>query len=106
MVVSVAAACSNGPDREAFVDEMTSKAAAGFQAESFWGCVYDKTDDGTRSDLMDLEFSEVGGANEDLSRRVSAVMGECLGVDLSKVGSSTAPGSTPPSTAPDSGPGA
>lgn len=83
LVVALAGAgCSSGPERGEFVDEMTSKAAAGFTAESFWGCVYDKTDGDTHSELMDLDFGEIGTADEDLSRRVSAVMGECLGVDL------------------------
>jgi hypothetical protein len=103
LVCLAAAGCSSGPDKKAFVDEMTSKAAAGFQAKSFWGCVYDKTDNGTRSDLMDLEFSELGTGDQDLSRRVSRVMGECLGVDLSKMGSTTAPTTGPaPSAVPPS----
>jgi hypothetical protein len=108
LVCAAVAGCSNGPGKREFVEEMTAKAAAGFQAESFWGCVYDKTDGGTHSDLMDLEFSEMGAGDADLSRRVSRVMGECLGVDLSKMGTSVptsapAPADGTPSTTPPSG---
>jgi hypothetical protein len=92
------AGCSSGPDKASFVREMTSKASKGFTAESFWSCVYDKTDADTRSRLMDLQFSAKGGSDAELSRRVSKVMGECLGFDLSRP-TSTTPSTTAPSTA-------
>ncbi len=99
VVVLLGAGCSSGPKRSEFVDEMTSKAAAGFTADSFWGCVYDKTDSSTHSDLMDLDFGEIGTADADLSKRVSAVMGECLGVDLTPTTTITeTPAPTDPST--------
>lgn len=87
--VLVVAGCSGGPSKDEFIDEMTGKAAAGFTAEEFWSCVYDETDGSTRRELMELSFDEIGTTDEDLSRRVSAIMGECLGIDLSPTTTTT-----------------
>jgi hypothetical protein len=95
---TLAVGCSGGPAKDDFVAEMTSKASAGFAAESFWGCVYDKTDGNTQTDLMKLKFSDAGSSDAELSRRVSKVMAECLGVDLT--GKPKAPGGSTTTSAP------